>query len=128
MKQELIELIHNARRELRVDSGLPLTAEEQAEEDRKKQLDELMIFASRTFPPGLVFLLDQSTVWTAKGPAEEFVLEGHVFHLRKQEENVYVLFEINGPEEQEVFRASGKDSQFGNRVLVAMADRVLPSQ
>ena len=95
MKEELIEVINTARRELRLASGLPLTPEEQAEETRNQEMEELLRVSVR-IRLKLLPLIEESSLWTDKGAAVDFQLEGHVFHLRKQGKGVYGLFEING--------------------------------
>jgi hypothetical protein len=121
MKDDLRELIQDARRAVRLASGVPLNPDEQAEERRLKETKEMNLFAYETFGFKLMDALKSTIIWTAKGATVEMRADEHVFHLRK-DKGAYALFAIEDQAERELLRIDGKDPIFANRVLVAIGD------
>jgi hypothetical protein len=63
MKDDLKDLIREARRKLRKASGVPLTSEEEAEERHLAEIEEMKMFLFKTMS-NLWFPLKVITVWT----------------------------------------------------------------
>ncbi len=123
MKDELVELIQDARRTLRLASGIPLNPKEQAEDRRLKETKEMEMFVYEAFRFKVIYALKATVIWTSKGAALEMRADEQVFYLRK-DKDAYALFAIDdqGRLERELLRIEGKDAIFASRVLVAIGD------
>ena len=121
MHQDIIELIAEARRELRRASGLPLSTEEQAEENQRREMDEMSTFIFDKFRVRRLAPFKATTVWAGHGAAAEFSTPGKKFLLRKTG-HVFRLSAMEGDGEREVAAIEPSDPQFVNKVLVAIGD------
>jgi hypothetical protein len=123
MSSQLSELIRDARRELRVAAGSPLTSEEREEDRRKDEVMQLRKFVLSRLGVRVPDQLNAKVNWTAKGPALIFNADGRVFQMRVEGDS-YPLFIIEGDSEREVARLEGADPHFASRLLVAVANAV----
>ena len=121
MTEELQEMIRVARRRLRMASGIPPTADEQAEERRLAQILEMDLFISRKFGVRLSIAAHMKTVYRGTDAAAEMTVDGHIFELRK-DGAVFVLFAMKDGDDVELTRTDSTDPEFANRVLVVIAD------
>ena len=121
MDADLRELIRDAKRELRKSSGLPLTAEEQAEERRITEMQELENFLFDKLRVRLLLPLKGKFLWTEKGAAAQFMVGDAVFYLRR-DRNLYRLYVVENGEERELAQLDSSDPQFANRFLVAIGE------
>jgi hypothetical protein len=121
MKDDLRELIQDARRAVRLASGVPLSPDEQAEERRLKDTKEMNLFVYEAFRFKVMNSLKSTVIWTPMGAALEMRTDEHVFHLRK-DRDAYGLFAIEDRRERELLRINGNDPIFANRALVAIGD------
>ncbi len=122
MKPELEELIRVARKELRKSSGLPLTAEEEAEEEHKAAIHGLEKFLRRRLGVAAVFRLCMEVTWTPGGAVASLDTGDNIFKLRRADDESYLLCIVEGEAQRQVVRIEASDSQFENRLLVAIAD------
>ena len=121
MKDDLRELIQDARRAVRLASGLPLSPDEKAEERRLKETKEMDMFVFHAFKFNVMIALRATVIWTPSGAALEMQADGRGFHLRKNKD-AFALFAIDDRGERELLRIDGNDRIFANRVLVAIGD------
>jgi hypothetical protein len=121
MKDDLRELIQDARRAVRLASGTPLSPDEQAEEHRLKETADMNLFVYEAFRFKVMNALKATVIWTPSGAALEMQADEHLFHLRK-DNGTYALLAIEHRGERELLRIDGKDPIFANRVLVAIGD------
>lgn len=124
MTEELQELIRVARRKLQRASGIPPTAYEQEEERRQAEIEEMDLFTFSTFELQLRWALDMTTVHRGMNAAAEMTVDGYIFQLRK-DGAAFVLFALKDSGEIKLARIDGKDPNFANRVLIAIADALL---
>ena len=127
MREELQDIIREARVALRTASGQPMSVEEQEEADRKLQIGEMNECMMRRFKVPQQIWIGGTTVWTEGGPAFQFELDKRIFRLR-QHRDTYMLLEVMEQQEEEILSLPQDDSQFANRVIVAMADRFPPGK
>jgi hypothetical protein len=125
MKDDLKDLIREARRKLRKASGVPLTSEEEAEERHLAEIEEMKMFLFKTMS-NLWFPLKVITVWTDTTVAGQFTVDGQIFELRK-DGPCYRLFRIARGSGFELARLDSSDPNFASRVLVAIDDALLVS-
>lgn len=123
MEGRLLDLIQEARVEVRRVSRVTLTSAERAEQNRAAQMRAMDDFAYETFRPHLLLPLKSEVVWTGSEAATQFKVDGRVFQLRKAGDG-YRLVLIGEPNDCELLRLDKSDAQFANRVLVAIGDCV----
>jgi hypothetical protein len=124
MEQDLQELIRDARKKVLKASGIPLTEEDENEERRKAALEKLQGFMLRQLGINAAMLLNVKAVWTEKGPTVNLDTEGHVFRVRQDDGNGYILLVLDSGGEREIARIEASDPIFASRVLVAIDDAV----
>jgi hypothetical protein len=122
MNPELEELIRVARKELRKSSGLPLTAEEEAEEEHKAAIDGLEKFLRRRLGVAAVFRLCMEVTWTPGVQSPAWTRETTSSSYAGLMTRAIFCCIVEGEAERQVVRIEASDSQFENRLLVAIAD------
>ncbi|HTF71820.1 MAG TPA: hypothetical protein VK638_55050, partial [Edaphobacter sp.] len=85
MRDDVRDLIQEARREVRRASGIPLTSVEQVEERRTVEIEEMNKFIFNAFHIRLMGPLKSKVIWTDKGAAAQLTVDDHSFHVRKDE-------------------------------------------
>jgi hypothetical protein len=117
----LQDLIKGARRELRRASGVPLTAEEQAEMRRKTEIEEMEMFLFKSFGFRMMLALPSEVIWTDHGATAQMTVDNRRFRLFKDRDGLY-SFCVQGGVQRELLKMPGSDPNFANRILVAIDD------
>ena len=125
MNQELQDMIREARRNLRRASGISLSSEEQAEEQRTLEIARMEKFIHEALGIRIMFSLTPKVVWTENGATAQFSVGDHNFQLYKDGKS-YRLSDTEGDRPCELLNISGSDPNFSNRVLVAVGDAFTP--
>jgi hypothetical protein len=125
MNPDLHDLIEKAKRELRLASGIPWTAEEQEDERRRHEMQQLTDFMVRTFGVDGAVLLRMDVVWHDGRGVIAMIADDTQFHLRKAEDK-YVLFVFREETEQPLVEVPSKDPNLANRIFVAIGDEIDP--
>lgn len=123
MTPKVAELISIARRELRRASGVPLTASEIDQDRREKELSELQIFVYSKFSALASYALNEKLTWHDGQAVVEFTVDERKFRLRPVD-NEFQFFAVTDPGEIQLLHLKRDDSQFANRILVAIGDCV----
>ena len=92
---DLRDLIREARRELRRASGVPLTAEEQAEKQRTLEIARMQKFLHEALGVRIMFSLLPRVIWTEEGATARFTVESQRFQNYKDGDR-YRLFDTGG--------------------------------
>lgn len=121
MNDRLKEYVREARRELRRASGVPMTADEQAEERRLAEVEEMEMFLARTFSLNLRVDLIMRAVPVGTSVLGEITLDDHTFHLRRDGDS-YRLYATGETDHAELVCIESSDPNFAYRVLVAIDD------
>jgi hypothetical protein len=121
MKQELIERIEKARKELRLASGERLTPEELGQERRRKALEELEDFCYRLGMDAGMAIFPRP-VWSKGMAACGITIDDRTFYLRPVGENFRVLQSAADGEETLLMTIKAGDPHFLNRLLVNLGE------
>jgi hypothetical protein len=121
MKQDLLDLIEEARRKLRRASGIPLSPEENAEERRTAEIEEFDRSAFSTFGYRLMIPSGFHVIWSDNAAVGQMTVDGRTFNLRRESQN-YHLFLSEADGDRELSQLQDSDPNFASRVLVAVAN------